>query len=327
MSEANTREVYPGIFVVHLPLPMKPTIINVYLVRGGGEWALVDTGMNTKDSIACFGEALETVGCRPGQIGKIIGTHHHPDHYGCSATYKKMTGAELYFHRAEYECARAFLPSERPQWVVDFFRAQGLPLERFANIPRQSDFWKGMYQPGEPDVWIEDGDVIEVGGRRIEVVWTPGHAPGHCVLYLPEERVMIVGDHLLPRITPHVGFGPGSEGNPLADFIASQEKVQRFEVDFVLPAHGGVFEDHRHRARQIIHHHEARLEQMLDLLRRGPHCGYEVARWAFDFDEDSPVSYQFPATFETLAHLEYLRQGGRAESEVGRDGILRYRAS
>jgi len=328
MTEAKTREVYPGIFVVHLPLPMKPTIINVYLVRGGeDQWALIDTGMNTDASVETFREALVAVGCRAEHVRKIICTHHHPDHYGCSRTLQEMTGAQLHVHRAEYERAKVFLPSERPQWVIDFFRAHGMPLERFANIPRQSDFWKGMYVPGEPQVWIDDGDVIDIGARRLEVVWTPGHSPGHCVLYLRQERVMIVGDHLLPRITPHVGFGPGTEGNPLGDFIASQRKVQAFDVDWVLPAHGGVFEDHRHRANQIIQHHRARLEQMVDLLRRGPRCGYEVARWAFDFDDSSPVSYQFPATFETLAHLEYLRHEGRAAQEIDAHGLVLYRAT
>jgi hypothetical protein len=52
-----------------------------------------------------------------------------------------------------------------------------------------------------------------------------------------------------------------------------------------------------------------------------------VARWAFDFDESSPVSYQFPATFETLAHLEYLRHAGRAVSEASSDGLVSYRAA
>jgi len=328
MTDAKTREVYPGIFVVYLPLPMKPTIINVYLVRGADDqWALIDTGMNTEASVETFRAALAAIGCRAEHIRKILCTHHHPDHYGCSRTLQEMTGAQLHFHRAEHERSQAFLPSERPQWVIDFFRAQGIPLERFATVPRQSDFWKGMYVPGEPQVWIEDGDVIEIGARRLEVVWTPGHAPGHCVFYLRDEKVMIVGDHLLPRITPHVGFGPGTQGNPLGDFIASQRKVQAFDVDFVLPAHGGVFEDHRHRANQIIQHHRARLEQMIDLLRRGRHCGYEVARWAFDFDESSAISYQFPATFETLAHLEYLRHEGRATRETNAEGLVLYGAA
>ena len=325
-TDAKLREVLPGIHLLHLPLPMKPTIVNVYLVDGGDEWALVDTGMNSGDSIAAFHDALAQLGLTPNRIRKIICTHHHPDHFGTSKAYKELTGATLYLHPAEYERALGFLPSDRPVEVVQFFLAHGLPLQRFAHVPRPSDIWGSLYITAPPDVPLADGDVITIGRRRVEIVWTPGHAPGHCVLYFPEEQAMIVGDHLLPKITPHVGFGPGSTGNPLGDFLASQEKVQRFEVRLVLPAHGGPFPDHRHRATQIIHHHHARLRDILDIVRREPRHAYDVARRAFSFDSDSPLTYQFPATFETLAHLEYLRHEGAVVSEE-RDEQVFWRAA
>ena len=314
-ADAKIREVLPGIHLLHLPLPMKPTIVNVYLVDGGDEWALVDTGMSSADSIATFHDALAQLGITPERIRKIICTHHHPDHFGTSKAYKELTGATLYLHPAEYERSQGFLPSDRPAEAVRFFLAHGLPLARFVNVPRPSDIWGGLYVTTAPDRPLADGDVIEIGRRRVEIVWTPGHAPGHCVLYFPAERAMIVGDHLLPKITPHVGFAPGSTGNPLGDFLASQEKVQRFDVGLVLPAHGGPFPDHRHRANQIIQHHKVRLQDILDIVRRTEHHAYDIARRAFAFDSDSPLTYQFPATFETLAHLEYLRHDGAVVSE------------
>lgn len=325
--DAKVREVLPGIFLLHLPLPMKPTIVNVYLVRGGDEWALVDTGMNSGDSIATFKECLATVGCAPERLRKIICTHHHPDHFGTSKTYKELTGATLYMHRAEYERSKGFLPSDRPAEAVRFFLAHGIPLQRFAHVPRPSDIWGGLYVTTAPDVTIDDGDVIMVGDRRIEVVWTPGHAPGHCVMYLPAERAMIAGDHLLPKITPHVGFAPGSTGNPLGDFLDSQRKIQRLDVEVVLPAHGGVFPDHRHRANQIIQHHRVRLQDIADIVRRHAYHAYDIARRAFSFDVDSPLTYQFPATFETLAHLEYLRQEGQVATQAGADDVVFWRAT
>ncbi len=324
--DAKVREVMPRMFLVHLPLPMKPTIVNVYLLNGGDEWALLDTGMNSADSIAAFRAALASVGCRPEQIRKIICTHHHPDHFGTSKTYKELTGATLYLHRAEYERSKTFLPSERPAEAVRFFLTHGIPLQRFVNVPRPTDIWGGLYVTAPPDVYIDDRDRLTVGDFELEVVWTPGHAPGHCVMYLPRQRVMIVGDHLLPKITPHVGIAPGSVGNPLKDFIESQQKVQQFDVDLVLPAHGGVFSAHRHRASQIIQHHRARLQDILDIARAHRHTAYDVARRAFGFDSDSPLTYQFPATFETLAHLEYLRQAGDVVAEE-RDEHTYWRAA
>jgi glyoxylase-like metal-dependent hydrolase (beta-lactamase superfamily II) len=324
--EAKVREVHPGIFLIHLPLPMKPTIVNVYLVRGGDEWALIDTGISSADSIAAMRAALDSVGCPPERLRKILCTHHHPDHFGASKKYVELTGATLYMHRAEFDSAQGFASKERPSWVIDFFLTHGIPLHRFAHLPRQHDFWSGMYVIATPDVFLQDGDVVRVGDREIEAVWTPGHAAGHCVMYLRRERVMVVGDHLLPRITPHVGYGPGSVDDPLGDFLDSQRKVQQYDVDLVLPAHGGVFQDHRHRANQIIQHHQARLQEMVDAVRRQPLTGYDTARRVFAFDYDSPLSYQFPATFETLAHLEYLRHRGGVRREE-HDGKMLYRTA
>lgn len=321
-TDAKLREVLPGIHLLHLPLPMKPTIVNVYLVDGGDEWALVDTGMHSGDSVAAFDAALAQLGIAPDRIRTIICTHHHPDHFGTSRLYRERTGATLYLHPAEYERALGFLPADRPIEVMQFFLAHGLPLSRFGNVPRPHDIWGSLYVVAPPDQPLADGDVLTIGRRRVEVVWTPGHAPGHCVLYFPAERAMIAGDHLLPKITPHVGLVPGSTGNPLGDFLASQEKVQRLDVRLVLPAHGGPFADHRHRAQQIIQHHRARLSDILDLARREPRHAYDIARRAFAFDSDSPLTYQFPATFETLAHLEYLRHAGALVSETRDDQVF-----
>src|ERR1044072_3368101 len=96
--DVKTREVSPGFHLVHLPLPMRPTIVNVYLVNGGSEWALIDTGMNTTESVAAFRAALEAIGCRPEWIRKIICTHHHPDHSRTSRPYRELRRAEDFLH-------------------------------------------------------------------------------------------------------------------------------------------------------------------------------------------------------------------------------------
>jgi glyoxylase-like metal-dependent hydrolase (beta-lactamase superfamily II) len=326
MTEGHVREVSAGVFVVHLPLPMRPTIVNVYLLRSGDEWALVDTGVGTAESFAALQAALQHVGCAPASIRTLIATHHHPDHFGAARLCKELTGAVVYLNEREYDSTQSYASSRRSDAATDFFMQNGLPLNRFVHVPSPADVWGNMYAPVAPDQFIDDGDVVRLGALDIEVITTPGHTAGHCVLYVRQLRLLIVGDHLLPKITPHVGVFPGGPPNPLADFLASQQKVQRFEVDLVLPAHGGVYRDHRRRANQIIQHHQYRMQEMLDIVARTAHTAYDVARQAFGFDFDAPLAVQFPATFETLAHLEYLRSRGGVTREE-HDARLWYRAA
>ena len=313
-------EVQPGIYEIFLPLPMRPTIVNIYLIDCHDAWALVDTGMNTPDSVAALEDALAQAGIRLEDLNVVIGTHHHVDHFGTSATIKRRSGATTLLHRLEQERVNRMLtlgpPSQNPD-AMAFFQTHGFPVDKYP-IEGMRPTWMGtdQYNPVPiPDRYLSDGDVVPVGDREFEVIWTPGHAPGHCVIYLRKEKVLIVGDHLLPKITPHVGVYPSGPANPLGDFIASQLKVQRFDVEHVLPAHGAVYHDHRHRANQLIEHHRYREAEMLDLIRRKPQCAYEVAAQVFG-DEERPIFHVMAATFETLAHLELARVEGRARKTV-----------
>ncbi len=312
-------EVHPGIYEIFLPLPMRPTIINVYLVDCHGGWALIDTGMNSPESVATLEEAFDQVGMKAEDLSVIIGTHHHIDHFGASGELRRRSRAIVHLHALEAERANRMVAfgsmsmGDRPESRV-FFQSHGFPIEQF-NPTGMRPTWMGtsMYDPVvTPDRFIGDGDLIKVGDREFEVIWTPGHSPGHNVIYLRREKVMIVGDHLLPKITPHVGIYPDSSGmNPLGDFINSQKKVQKFDVELVLPAHGGVYHDHRHRANQLIEHHRYREEEMLDLTRKKPQTAFEVAHQIFG--EERPIFHVMAATFETLAHLELAYLEGRAK--------------
>ena len=179
-------------------------------------------------------------------------------------------------------------------------------------MPPMSRVVGTLYRPAIPDQLLADGDELPLGdGRRLDVVWTPGHTPGHCCLLLEPDGVLFVGDHLLPKITPHVGIGPNGPANPLGDFLASHEKIKRLDARLVCPAHGGVYEDHRRRASQLIDFHRVRKLSMLDIIRKRPSTAYEVALDAFAISPNNRFQVM-AATSETLAHLELLRLEGRA---------------
>jgi glyoxylase-like metal-dependent hydrolase (beta-lactamase superfamily II) len=321
---AKAREVADGVVQVFLPLPMRPTIVNVYLVRGGDAWTLVDTGMHTGDSLAAFRGALAEVGIAPTDIRRIVCTHHHVDHYGTSGPLRDLTHAEVHLHPLEAEraaTAHDVLGEDRA-----FLRRHGIPEAPLdQQMPSMSRIIGNLYCPAIPDGLLADGDELALGdGRRFDVVWTPGHTPGHCCLLLEPDGILFVGDHLLPKITPHVGIGPNGPANPLGDFLASHEKIKRLDARLVCPAHGGVYEDAHRRASQLIDFHRVRKLTMLDVIRKRPCTVYEVALEAFAISPTNRFQVM-AASSETLAHLELLRLEGRAlRDEV--DGVVRYKA-
>jgi len=324
MAEGKIREVADGVAELYLPLPMRPTIVNVFLVRGADGWTLVDTGMHTSDSRTAFLDALDELGIAPTAITRIVSTHHHVDHYGSSGPYRELTHAEVCLHPLEAERAQAMrgAVAEQPDWL----RRHGVPLvPPEQQLPSAARWFGTVYAPAVPDRLIADGDEIALGdGRVLEAIWTPGHTSGHCCLLLLPERILFVGDHLLPKITPHVGIYPNGPENPLGDFLASHEKIQQVDARLVCPAHGGTYEDHRRRARQIIDFHRVRLRSMLEIVRRRALTTYDVALEAFAISPDNRFQVM-AASSETLAHLEYLRRQGKVLRSED-DGIVRYRA-
>ncbi|MFN8544362.1 MAG: MBL fold metallo-hydrolase [Candidatus Binatia bacterium] len=326
MSEAGTktREVADGVVEVFLPLPMKPTIVNVWLVRGGTTWTLIDTGMRSVDSMDAIAAAFTEIGIQATDVTRIVCTHHHIDHYGASEPLQALTHAEVYLHPLEVERAK---PTSAPFGEnSDFMRRAGVPeVPADKRLPSMSLAFGTIYCPAEPDHLLGDEDAIPLGGgRTLEVIWTPGHTPGHCCLLLAPDGILFAGDHLLPKITPHVGLQPDGAENPLGDFLASHEKLLRRDARLVCPAHGGVFTDHRRRARQLVDFHRVRKLEMLDLCRRRPDTAYEIALQAFAITADNRFQV-LAATSETLAHLELLRREGRVLNEE-RDGKIVWRA-
>ncbi len=320
--ESKIREVAPGIYQIYLPLPMRPSIVNVYLVQSGDEWALIDTGMHSEDSIATLKASLQEVGCPLAAIRKLIATHHHADHFGASRAYKEMIGAEVYLNPLEAQRMERMQSSTPSPEALAFFRSHGIPLPDSPDaLPAPGRYFGALYAPTRPDHDLLDEQVLHIGAREVHVVWTPGHTAGHCCFYFPQDKVLIVGDHLLPKITPHVGVYYSGPDNPLQDFLDSQQKVQKFDVELVLPAHGAVFKDHRHRAQQIIQHHKYRLQEILDAARGKERTAYEIALDIFELPKESPIFHFMAATFETLAHLHLLMYDGDVKRVEANDKV------
>jgi glyoxylase-like metal-dependent hydrolase (beta-lactamase superfamily II) len=241
----------------------------------------------------------------------------HTDHYGLAGTLLRLGQMRLLMHRLDWLFVDTHMRDH-----VGLDRDVEAWLARNGFEMPDSDAAKRAMDPlyrltiVAPDTQIEDGDRIALNGSACTVVWTPGHTLGHVCLHSPEQRFLISGDHVLDPITPNVSMLLEEMDNPLGHYVASLRKVAALEADVVLPAHGEPFEGLQRRVGELLEHHVAREEAILDALRGRWLSGGDVARalpWTRRgrrFDELAD-GQQGMAVSETLSHLELLWTEGR----------------
>ena len=94
-------EVADGVLWLRMSLPMALDHVNIYALREGDGWALVDTGLDTKRSRAIWAQALaEPLQGLP--VTRVLLTHHHPDHVGLVGWFQAEHGAELLTSRTAW---------------------------------------------------------------------------------------------------------------------------------------------------------------------------------------------------------------------------------
>jgi glyoxylase-like metal-dependent hydrolase (beta-lactamase superfamily II) len=198
-------------------------------------------------------------------------------------------------------------------------RRDGAPPEDVAGMQQASMPIRAFVTAVQPDILMEDGDKPEVPGWDLTAIWTPGHSPGHLCFYEGGHRLMLSGDHILPRITPNISVHPQSGPDPLGAFLGSLAKVEAYEVDEVLPAHEHRFVDLPARVATLRAHHQARLDEAISAIRSGVDTAWGIAErmiWNRPWDAMQPFTRR-AAVGEALAHLEHLQGLGVVREEVG----------
>ncbi len=315
-------EIVNGLHQLKVPVPNNPigyTLPYLFEVPGGA--TIVDPGWDAPESVESLQSQLAELGLSFADIRQVIVTHIHPDHYGMAARVKEASGCEVLVHEKDVEFLR-WRQREFPSMDINgWFERHGMPA-----IPMPASVGGRMGRWGdaaEPDRTMTDGERLNVGSFVLDVMWTPGHSPGHACFYEEKLELLLTGDHVLPTISPNVGQWPGSDSNPLGDYLASLERLRGLSVKRVLPAHEYDFEDLDARLDGLLEHHDARLQEVIDAMEGGATTGYEVARgikWSIGhFDGFDPMTRRAAMT-ETMAHLEHLMREGRIDirEESGR---------
>lgn len=330
MHTPAVEKLTGGVWSLPIPIPDNPLgFTYVYLVEGSEGPLLIDTGWNHDQSWQALLRAVERTGHTIEEIRGAVLTHFHPDHAGLAGRLRKTTGAWIAMHPADIAVLQHLghrSMEERRAIMATQLRRAGFPEEDVEALLLVDP----LPASAIPDRELQDGTVIDLPGRDLRAVWTPGHSPGHLCLHLADGDVLFTGDHVLPRITPHVGQFPltADDGNPLGDFLTSQGSIGRTaDADRLvcLPSHERRFTNLTRRTKEITAHHEERLDETTALLTEGPATLWEITSgmsWRRPWN-DMRVHARHMAAAETAAHLRLLEERGRIH-RTGSDTLPRW---
>jgi glyoxylase-like metal-dependent hydrolase (beta-lactamase superfamily II) len=336
-ATSHVREVAPGVLWLRMPMPFQLDHINLWALRdlapdGSPGWALVDTGLQTPETMQAWDALLRPGGPLGGlPITRVLVTHMHPDHVGLAGWLARRHGCKLWMTREEYLNCRVLTADtgrQPPQDAIDFYSSAGW-TDSNLDVYRQSFGGFGKMIGPLPDSYrrLRDGEELTIGENRWKVVVGTGHSPEHACFHCPELRVLISGDQVLPVISSNVSVYPTEpQADPLADWLHSIGKIRAAVPDdvLVLPSHNKPFLGLHCRLDYLAAGHARGLNRLRDTLRE-PSRAVDVfgALFARPVTGEDHQLLQL-ATGESLAHLNHLLGRGEAAVITPANGVKRY---
>ena len=323
-------EVADGVYWVRMELPYALDHINLWLLRDGDGWTVIDTCVDM-DSSRAHWEKLFDGFMQGKKIKKVIVTHLHPDHVGLAGWLVKRFDARFYMSRTDYLMCRAMAGDtgkKAPEEGVRFYRAAGFDdyaLDRYRE--RFGGFGEHIHPLPQAYNRIRQDDVLEIDGRKWRIEIGSGHAPEHACLYNEELNVLISGDQVIPRISSNVSLFPTEPyGNPLQDWLDSCERLKSvLPADtLICPAHNEPFYGLHERLQALIDGHERSLARLMDVCAE-PRKATDGKVFSVLFKRRIGREVFFMASGESLAHLMCLVHRGQLRMDFDENGVCYFK--
>ena len=321
-------EVAPGVLWLRLPLPMKLDHVNVYALDEGDHWTIIDTGFSSKKGKSIWRDLMAgPLGGKP--VGRVVVTHHHPDHIGLAGWFQTEFGAELVTTRTAWLTARMLTLDAQEVPAAEslsFYRKSGMDNEIYEKRARERPFnFSDVVDPLPLGYTrIKQGDSIRIGGREWDVHIGNGHAPEHATFWSRDDNLVLAGDQILPSISPNVGvYATEPMADPIGEWLEACERLAPLaRADhLVLGGHKLPFTGLPKRMEQLIENHHGALKRLLayiDTPKSASECFPPLFKRSIGEGE-----YGL-ALVESVAHLSHLYQSGLATRSLRDDGAWVY---
>ncbi len=327
-AEGEALEVSEGVLWLRLPLPMRLDHVNVYALADDDGWTVVDTGLSSARTTAIWERVLAgPLAGRP--VRRVIATHHHPDHIGLAGWFQNR-GAELLATRTSWLFARMLHLDDQakpPPETLAYWRSAGMAQDVFEARARSRPFnYADIVAPMPLGFTrLEDGAEIVAGGRRWRIRYGHGHAPDHATLWGIDHDLVLVGDQVLPTITPNLGvYATEPDADPVGDWLVACDRLGQHAVadQLALPGHQRPFCGIGARLADLAGYHRDMLDRLADWLaqpRTAAECFTPLYGRAVSSGE------YVLALVETVGHLNHLFKTGVVERERSPDGAWLWR--
>jgi glyoxylase-like metal-dependent hydrolase (beta-lactamase superfamily II) len=313
-----------------MPLPMRLDHVNIYALDDGDTWTIIDTGFSSKKSKAIWQDFMS--GPLDGKpVGRVIVTHHHPDHVGLAGWFQTEFGAELVTTRTAWLMARMLILDEQTEMTAEnrlFYQRCGMDPEMLAKREADRPFNFADIADPMPAGYtrIQQGSTIAIGGRQWDVHIGNGHAPEHATFWSRDDNLVIAGDQMLPSISPNIGIYPTEPmADPIGEWLEACERLAKLARPdhLVLGGHKLPFTGLPKRMEQLIDNHHGALKRLLAYLD-APKAAAEC--FAPLFKRQIGEAEYGLALVESAAHLSHLYQTGLATRDLrASDGAWVYK--
>lgn len=327
LTAGSVTPLVGSLYTLQIPIPYPMKTVTVLLdVPKDGPVTLIDCALDTEAARQALYSALQHFGLGWSDVKRLIVTHHHPDHYGLAGFFEEQ-GASVYM--LNYNRRGQQYWQNRALWrpkLIEHWRVNGAPQEDYQHllVPRTEAEMNARSRaiPAQHVQYLQEGETVELSGASWQVLWLPGHADGHLGLWNVQESILIAGDSILPRISPHVGVHADFRPDPLGDYFQTLSKIAYLDPACCVVGHfGPTFDEAKQRSHDLHAHHLERLDKLLRSFSQSsdnaqsngaqPNSAWNKMGILFRGKLNEATKY-FALT-ETLAHLEHLRYQGLIE--------------
>ncbi|NHN48394.1 MBL fold metallo-hydrolase [Halostella sp. JP-L12] len=306
-----------------IPTPFQVGPVNAYLAGR----TLVDPGPDSEEAWSQLLEELEKRDLTPADVEQVLVTHPHPDHFGLARRFRDE-GARVLASPASSRIIEDFAArlEYEQTFFVDCFERHGMARSTAKTVTELPEAYLQYAPDCDTDRLLEAGEEVTVDDEPIRMREAEGHAPGELVFEYDgaEGREAIVGDQVLPDITPNPLLQPPAEEGRerprvLPAFNDSLDALREVGYDRLLPGHREIIDDPGGRIAEIRASHEERTENVRDLVD-GKTTAMEVMEELFG---DLPATELFPGMSEAIGHLDVLEARGEV-TRSERGGVVVY---